>query len=99
MIRQYFPFRNPGRMIVFSGASSSGKTTLCRARLSLSPSGPILLSVEDFLAGKGLPGMHLVDALQKKGPELIRPFHDGMLRAASRLASLLLNRPALITTA
>lgn len=91
MNRQSFPSGTPGRMIVFNGASSSGKTTLCRALLPLFPSGALLLSVDDFLAGAGLPGMHLVDALHQKGPELIRPFHDGILRAAMQAPAVLVD--------
>lgn len=82
MIRPPSPFQNRGRIVVFNGASSSGKTSLCRALLSLLPSGSVLLSVDDFLAANGMGGTHLAHAVRKAGPELVRSFHETVFRAS-----------------
>lgn len=39
MIRPPSPFQHSGRIFIFNGASSSGKTSLCKALLSLLPAG------------------------------------------------------------
>ncbi|MBD9269605.1 MAG: hypothetical protein EGQ81_00740 [Akkermansia sp.] len=82
MIRPPSPFQHPGRIFIFNGASSSGKTSLCKALLSLLPAGSVLLSVDDFLDANGMGGMHLIHAVRKTGPELVRSFHETVFRAS-----------------
>ena len=82
MIRPPSPFQHSGRIFIFNGASSSGKTSLCKALLSLLPAGSVLLSVDDFLDANGMGGMHLIHAVRKTGPELVRSFHETVFRAS-----------------
>lgn len=82
MIRPPSPFQHSGRIFIFNGASSSGKTSLCKALLSLLPAGSVLLSVDDFLDANGMGGMHLIHAVRKIGPELVRSFHETVFRAS-----------------